>query len=74
MTQKIFSEEDQKAIETLEKSNVPHLVIDLSDCPLSFRMKAKFLGINDTPTFVAGSEKVKGLHEIMDYIMGKNRQ
>jgi len=73
-TQKAFSGEDQEAIEILEKSNIPHLVIDLSDCPLTFRMNAKLQGINNTPTLVVGSEKVKGLHEIMDYVSGKSRR
>jgi len=68
-TQKVFNEEDQGAIELLEESNIPHLVIDLSDCPLTFRMKAKFEGINKTPTLAVGSEKVKGLHEIREYVL-----
>jgi len=72
-TQKTFDEEDQEALEILERSNIPHLVVDLSDCPLTFRMKAKFQGINKTPTLIAGSEKVKGLHEIMEFVSGRDK-
>jgi len=73
-THKTFDEEDREAIETLERSSIPHLIIDLSDCPLTFRMKAKLQGINKTPTLMIGSEKVKGLHEIMGFVSGNRQQ
>lgn len=59
-----YKPEDQKAVTLLKDSGTSHEIIDLSDCSFIIQMKAKILGINETPTLIIGDEKIKGVENI----------
>jgi len=63
-----YSEEDEEAIELLKSKNVSFDLIDLSNCSLVFKIKAKLKGINSTPTLILeGGAKLKGIKQIKAY-------
>lgn len=62
--------EDKEAIELLNGAKVDYKLVDLSECPFTVQLKAKILGINETPTLVFGTgEKIKGVQNIKQVII-----
>jgi protein-disulfide isomerase len=60
-----LKEEDQKAVEALEKAGLLCTIIDLGLASSTARMKAKIEGVNATPTLIYKGQKLKGLQQIM---------
>lgn len=63
-TDMILNEEEQKAIELLEKTGLKYVLIDLSLESSVNRMAARVRGINTTPTLVYEGRKLEGLQQI----------
>jgi hypothetical protein len=69
-----YSEEDKEAIEFLKEKNIPFSLVDLSKCPFAVRLKAKFAGINNTPTLIFDDgKKLKGVQKIKAHFEGDVR-
>jgi len=56
--------EDKEAVDLLEEAKINYKLVDLSDCPFTMRLKAKIIGINETPTLVVNGEKIRGVQNI----------
>jgi len=65
---KNFKPEDKEAMELLDQAQINYKLVDLSDCPFTVQLKAKILGINETPTLILGDEKIKGVQNIRQII------
>jgi len=59
-----YKPEDQKAIDLLKDAGIDHKIIDLSDCSFTAQLKAKILGVNETPTLVLNDRRIKGADNI----------
>lgn len=69
-----YLEEDREAIEFLTQRGIKFNLIDLSNCPLSFRLKAKIARINKTPTLVLDDgTKLKGVQRIKEYFQNRTK-
>jgi len=64
----VLNEEEQKAVEVLEKTRLPYTLIDLGLANVMTRIKAKIEGVNSTPTLVFKGQKFKGLSQIMKIV------
>ncbi|MBS7632555.1 hypothetical protein KEJ15_02885 [Candidatus Bathyarchaeota archaeon] len=64
-TERLMSEEDKKAIETLEKTGLRFTLIDLGLVGTAERVKARLDGIKLTPTLVYNGQKYEGLRQII---------
>jgi len=63
-----FKPEDREAMELLDQAKVSYKLVNLSDCSFITQLKAKILGINETPTLIFESEKIKGIQNIRQRI------
>jgi glutaredoxin len=59
-----LGEEDQKAIELLEKAGVKYKLVDLGLARATTRIKAKIERANTTPTLIYKGQKLRGLQQI----------
>jgi glutaredoxin len=60
-----FCEEDQKAIELLERAEISYVLVDLGQASAAVRFKARMRGIKTTPTLVYEGRKLEKLQQIM---------
>ncbi|MDH7563537.1 MAG: hypothetical protein QHH24_01455 [Candidatus Bathyarchaeota archaeon] len=60
-----MSEEDRKAVETLEKVELRFTLVDLGSAGVVERIRARLDGIKLTPTLVYNGQKYEGLRQIM---------
>jgi len=58
-------EEDQKAIELLEKAGISYVLVDLGQASTAMRLKTRIRGIKTTPTLVYEGQKLEKLQRIM---------
>jgi hypothetical protein len=63
-TDMILNEEDQRAIEVLEKAGLKYVLIDLSLETSLNRVIARIRGVNATPTLIYKGQKLEGLQQI----------
>jgi glutaredoxin len=63
-----FCEEDQKAIELLEKAGISYVLVDLEQASTAMRLKTRVRGIKTTPTLVYEGKKIETLKRIMSTI------
>jgi hypothetical protein len=65
-TAKNYKTQDKEAMDLLEKLGIPFNLVDLSNCSLMFKLKAKIIRINETPTLVLSNRKIKGIQNIKE--------
>jgi len=61
-------EEDQKAIELIEKAGISYVLVDLGQASAALRLKARMRGIKTTPTLIYEGQKLEKLQGIMSII------
>jgi hypothetical protein len=59
-----YKQQDQEAIDLLEKARIAYERVDLSSQNVTTRLKAKIMGLNETPTLIFHDRKIKGLENI----------
>jgi glutaredoxin len=59
-----YKQQDQEAIDLLEKAGVAYERVDLSMHDATARLKARITGLNETPTLIFHGRKIKGLENI----------
>jgi glutaredoxin len=59
-----YKQQDQEAIDLLEKAGVAYERVDLSVHDATTRLKARITGLNETPTLIFHGRKIKGLENI----------
>jgi glutaredoxin len=59
-----YKQEDQEAIDLLEKAGIAYERVDLSSRDVTTQLKAKITGLNETPTLIFQGRKIKGLENI----------
>jgi len=69
-TEFFYKKDDAEAKTLIESSKLKTLceIVDLSNCNFLFRMRAKLIGVNETPTLVVDDKKYKGLEEIRKFL------
>ena len=63
-----YKPRDKEAMDFLEKEGILYRLIDLSNCSIMFNLKAKMLGLNETPTLVLSGRRIKGTKNIESVI------
>jgi len=63
-----LTDEDREALNLIESLGVKCEVIDLAEAGISEKLKARFLGLNQTPTLVIGNKKIQGINNIRKQI------
>jgi glutaredoxin len=59
-----YKQQDQEAINLLEKAGIAYERVDLSKRDVETRLKARITGLNETPTLIFHGRKIKGLENI----------
>jgi hypothetical protein len=59
-----YEKQDQEAIDLLQKAGIAYELVDLALLHVTTRLKARVTGLNETPTLILHSRKVKGLENI----------
>jgi glutaredoxin len=59
-----FKQQDQEAIDLLEKAGIAYERVDLSNRDFTTQLKARITGLNETPTLIFHNKKIKGLENI----------
>jgi hypothetical protein len=63
-TEPCYKQQDQEAIDLLEKAGIAYERVDLSSRDVKTQLKARITGLNETPTMIFHGRKIKGLENI----------
>ena len=69
-----YSSEEQFCIELLQRTGCLHEVIDLSNCSLLARFKARMAGLSKTPLLVLDNKRIRGLENIREFLKQHSRE
>lgn len=69
-TEFFYTGDDAEAKTLIENSELGNSckIVDLSNCNFLFRLQAKLIGVNKTPTLVVDDKKYKGLENIKKFL------
>jgi len=64
-----YKQQDQEAIDLLEKAGVAYELADLSRGDTATRLKAKIAGLNECPMLIFRGRAIKGLENIKQVLL-----